>query len=210
MAPRKRTQSATKLLGAANSETRAELIEAVEALLLEEGYAAVTSRKVAGKLGMKHQVVFYYFDTLDDLLLAVFRKTAEEGLARLAQGLQSDEPLRALWRQTSDPRLTRWIMEFMALANHNPAIRAEIAHYSRRNRELQAEVIGRHLQARGVEPRISPMLAAFLMTAIGRLLVNDASLDIDLAHEDAEALIEDCLRRFETTGEAAGPLLEKT
>lgn len=210
MASRTRTQSARKLLGAANSETRAEMIKVVEELLLEEGYASVTARKIASKLGMKHQVVFYYFDTLDDLLLAVFRQSAEEGLARLSEVLQSDEPLRALWRHASDPRWTRWIMEFMALANHNPAIRAEIALYAKRNREMQAEVISRHLQARGVEPRLSPNLVAFLMTAIGRLIVNEESLDIDATHAEAEALIEDCLRRFEMTGGAPDPSLQTT
>ena len=46
----------------------------------EEGYAAVTSRRVADAAGLKPQLVHYYFRTMEDLFLEVFRRRAEEGL----------------------------------------------------------------------------------------------------------------------------------
>lgn len=203
MTTRKRTQSATKLLGAKNSATRAALIQAVEELMLEEGYAAVTARKVAARLGMTHQVIYYYFDTIEDLLLAVFRQTAEQGYARLTEVLESEQPLRALWALTSDPRGTRWNSEFMALANHNPVIRAEIAKYANKQRAVQEEALSRHFKARGIEPQLSPALLAILMGGLARTLAHDLDLEIDRGHAEAEALVEECLRRFENAGEAA-------
>jgi AcrR family transcriptional regulator len=52
-------------------ESRALLIEAATDLINTEGYAALTARKLAGKVGRKRQIVHYYFRIMDDLLLAV-------------------------------------------------------------------------------------------------------------------------------------------
>ena len=50
--------------------------------MIEEGYAAVTSRRLANKAGLKPQLVHYYFRTMEELFLEVFRRRAEEGSAR--------------------------------------------------------------------------------------------------------------------------------
>ena len=197
-AKRERTQSSKKLLGAENSETRTALMDAGERLMRDEGYAAVSSRRIAAVAGLKHQVIYYYFDTLDDLLLAVFRRSAEAGQARLREALKQEQPLRAIWEMNRDPRGNHFIREFTALANRNEVIRAEIARYALETRRTQAEAIERHLQARGVEPHISPTLISFLLAAVGRLLVNEESFGVDEVHDEANALVETVLRRFES------------
>ena len=80
-----------------------------------EGYAAVTARKVAGKAGLKVQLVYYYFQTMDDLILAVIRKNTAKRLERFAQALVSAEPLRALWELNSDPSYVIPATELVAL-----------------------------------------------------------------------------------------------
>ena len=62
------------------------LLDAAEQLMLDDGYAAVTSRRVADKAGLKPQLVHYYFRTMDDLFEAIFRRRAEQGLAGPAIG----------------------------------------------------------------------------------------------------------------------------
>ena len=92
-------------IGAPDAKNRGVLLDAAERLMLEEGYAAVTSRRVAEKAGLKPQLVHYYFRTMEDLFLAVFRRRAEQGLVEAqAQALESPQPLWALWRFSSDPR----------------------------------------------------------------------------------------------------------
>ena len=71
--------------------------------MLEEGYAAVTSRRVAERAGLKPQLVHYYFRTMEDLFLAVFRRRAEAGPGGAHHALQSPQPLWALWRFSTDP-----------------------------------------------------------------------------------------------------------
>src|ERR1700754_4660381 len=89
-------------LGAEGSRTRAQLIEATELLMQEEGYVAVSARRVAARAGLKPQLVHYYFRTMDELLLAVFRRFAERFLERQARALSSPRPLSALWELYTD------------------------------------------------------------------------------------------------------------
>ena len=59
-----------------DSATRQALIQANAQIMLEEGYAAATSRRVAAKAGVKPALVHYYFPSMDDLFLAVLRAGA--------------------------------------------------------------------------------------------------------------------------------------
>src|ERR1700760_4235322 len=117
--------TSARRIGAPDAKNRGVLLDAAEALMLEEGYAAVTSRRVADKAGLKPQLVHYYFRTMDDLFLAVFRRIAEQGLAVHAAALKTEQPLWALWLFGMDPTATRLTMEFMGLANHRKVLRAE-------------------------------------------------------------------------------------
>src|SRR5690606_25710974 len=123
-------------VGGSDTATRRALIKATADVMLEEGYAAATSRRVAARAGVKPALVHYYFPTMDDLYLAVLRAGAEANLAKQRQALVEDQPLHALWRLNSTHGAQLW-MEFMALANHRKAIRSEIAAYADRFGEAE-------------------------------------------------------------------------
>ena len=82
-----------------DSATRKALIQATAQIMLEEGYAAATSRRVAAKAGVKPALVHYYFPSMDDLFLAVLRAGAEVNLDRQREALADDQPLRERPRQ---------------------------------------------------------------------------------------------------------------
>src|SRR6188768_3211719 len=85
---------------AATLEKRIRILDAAEQIMLKDGYAAVTSRRVEAEAGIK---LHYHFGSLDDLFVAVFRRRAERSVERLREALTSDEPLRAWWAIASDP-----------------------------------------------------------------------------------------------------------
>ncbi len=113
------------------------LVAATSQIMVEEGYAAATSRRVAAKAGVKPALVHYYFPTMDDLYLAVFRLGAAGYLESQQKALASDRPLHAFWDTLIEPKDTRLLLEFMGLANHRKEIQAEIAAWSERWREMQ-------------------------------------------------------------------------
>ena len=146
----------TRRIGTADSTTRAQLVDAAEQLLLEEGYAAVTSRRVAAKAGLKPQLVHYYFRTMDDLFLEVFRRRADENFARFDRAVAEDASLGTLWQMNAEPAGRAFLIEFVALANHRKAIRAEIARYAERWRTLQLGALTAALEAVGITPDTMP------------------------------------------------------
>ncbi len=169
--------------------------------MLEEGYAAVTSRRVAAKAGLKPQLVYYYFRTMDDLFLALFRGRAAQGLERQVQALASAQPLWALWDLSRDPRGTALTMEFIALANHRKAIRAEIASAAEQFRADQLHGIELVLEgyAIGAE-KCPPIVFTVLLSSISRfLIIERETLGMSTGHAETVAFVEDLLSRMEGT-----------
>lgn len=188
-------------------DLRPILLDAAERIIREDGYAAATARAIASKVGLKHQVIFYYFGSQDDLLLAVYRRAADAHRERLTEALNSTRPIRAIWEALSDRRGMRLALEFMALANHNDAIRRAIAQHVETVRRLETEAVSKHLEARGVKPQFSPEMVSILTNALARFLMQEEALGITSGHAEAEALVEGSLRRFEVTGETIGYML---
>src|SRR2546423_10512061 len=166
-----KTARSPRRIGAEDSKTRAQLLDAAEQLLLEEGYAAVPWRRIAAKAGLKPQLVHYYFRTMDDLFLEVFRRGADANLARFERAIAADCSLRNLWRLNADPRGAVFNIEFVALANHRKAIRAEIARYAERFRAAQLEALTAALAAGAVSADdLPPIVALLLMTGLTQVL----------------------------------------
>jgi AcrR family transcriptional regulator len=189
----------TRRLGTETSETRTALLEATEQLMLDSGYAAVSSRRVAAVAGVRPALVHYYFRTMDDLFLATFRRRAEQALAHQHRALQSPQPLWSLWEVSRDPRGTVLTMEFSALANHRPAIRAEIAAAAERIRAQQVEALTDALAAHGVTvDDCPPVVAAVLIAGISVLLaLEQGSLGMSTGHPETIAYVEQYLARLE-------------
>ncbi len=190
--------SVARRIGAPDAKNRGLLLDAAEQLMIEEGYAAVTSRRLANKAGLKPQLVHYYFRTMEELFLEVFRRRAEEGLHVQAHALQSAQPLWALWRFGTDPAFTRISMEFMALANHRKEMRAEIAYYAERFREEQRQAVTAALQRYGEDGGdVPPVVWTVLMTSLSRFLVLEQAIGMSGGHAETRELVESYLRRLE-------------
>jgi AcrR family transcriptional regulator len=190
---------ATRRLGTETSETRTALLDATEQLMLDSGYAAVSSRRVAAVAGVRPALVHYYFRTMDDLFLAAFTRRAEQALAHQQRALHSPQPLWSLWEVSRDPRGTVLTIEFSALANHRPAIRAEITAAAERIRAQQVDVLTAVLATHGVTvDQCPPIVAAVLIAGISLLLaLEQGSLGMSSGHTETIAYVEEYLRRLE-------------
>jgi len=184
-------------IGAEDSATRAALLDAAQALMMEAGYAAVTSRKVAARAGLKPPLVHYYFRTMDDLFVALVRRGAEQTRARQAAALASGQPLWALWEMTTHPAGRTVITEIAALANHRKALRTEIASLARTLRDEQIAALTPILERSGASPDLSPEAFVTLGNAIGQNLVIEEALGLDTGHDAIRALVERVLTRYE-------------
>jgi AcrR family transcriptional regulator len=190
--------TASRRIGAQDSKTRAQLLDAAEKLLLEEGYAAVTSRRVAARAGLKPQLVHYYFRTMDDLFIELFRRRADRDIESFERAVAADGSLRNLWRMNTDQRGAAFTIEFVALANHRKAIKKEIARYAERFRAAQLDAIGSALSDGGVSQRqVPPIVGLLLMTGLSQVLALEDALGITTGHDETRKFVERTIAQIE-------------
>lgn len=179
------------------STTRRALIRATAQVMVDEGYAAATSRRVAAQAGVKPALVHYYFPSMDDLFVAVLRAGADTNLSAQQEAFAEDGPLHALWELNSAQGAALW-MEFMALANHRKAIRSEIAGYADKFRELEEAAMASALRAHGVDTdEFPPVVMSMIVASLARILVLEQGLGISRGHTQAQDFVRRYLDRFE-------------
>ena len=196
----------TRRTGEESSANRTALLDAAQQLMLEEGYAQVTSRRLAARAGLEPQLVHYLFRTMDDLFVALIRRVSEKNLERQARALASPQPLRALWALNSDPTGAALSREFAVLADQRKVIRDELAACADRFRRAQSDALARVLDHHGIDRHAFPAEAVLvLVAAIGQLLVQEESLGLTTGHAEIRTLVERTLARYEGDPPAAEP-----
>jgi AcrR family transcriptional regulator len=183
-------------MGVESSKVRARFVEAAELILREEGYHAISARHVAARADLKTQLLYYYFRTMDDLLLAVLRGINERRLIRFDEALASPQPLRAIWAINMDPSGATVGSEMASIAAHREAIREEIVASARQFRAAQVAAVARLLAARGV--KATDPAAGLVMLAVGlaRTMVIETALGLSEGHAEALAIVDATLTRL--------------
>lgn len=183
---------------AATAEKLTRLLDATEDIILNEGYAAVSSRSVAARVNINAPLVHYYFPRIDDLFAAVLHRRAEQMLARMTVALASAEPLRAWWELASDPQGSTLLAEMVAAANHRPALRAEVGKVAHELRRLQVDSLDTILGEYGLDPDMfPPALIATTVQGLAYAVVMEEAGDFDTRHGEARAAVDRLLTHLE-------------
>lgn len=177
---------AVRRVGAQNSKTRDALLDCVERLMLEKGYAAVTYRAVAAKAGVTSGLVQYYFPTLDHVFVAAIRRRTDRNLERLIEALEArpDELLHVMWEFGWDEAAGALITEFTALANHRRSIKAQIAEVIGRTRQVQLVALTTYMQSRNLVVDLSPGALLVLLSGLPKLLKLEEGIGVRAAHDE--------------------------
>ena len=179
-------------------DARTALLDAVERLMLNEGYAAVTSRRVAAEAGVNAGLVYYYFGPMDNLFVEVFRRSAARMLGRQAEALASEQPLWALWDLIRDQTNTALNLEFLALGNHRKVVMDEMKDFSERFRHLQFDGLSKILAKYGVDTKLWPPEAVMLfMDGVSRFMGEERAYGLNLGHAQARGVVERLIAQFE-------------
>ncbi|MBB3602668.1 AcrR family transcriptional regulator [Mycolicibacterium sp. BK556] len=185
--------TSTRRVGAETSKTRDTLLDCVETMMLEEGYASVTYRALAAKAGVTPSLVQYYFPTLDDIFIAAIRRYSERGIVHLTELMEqrTDDPLRAVWEYSWDEATGAMITEFMALGNHRKSIRTEIAAVTENVRKLQLDALvakfGKNAKPIG---DLSLPALQLLMSGLPKFLNLEAGIGVRSAHAEVTEAFE--------------------
>ena len=190
----------TRRLGSKTAINREKLIQAAEQLICNEGYASVTARKVAAEAGLKVQLVYYYFEAMDDLILEVIRQHSNDRMKLFVKALTSTKPLRALWDMNRNKSSALFTTEVLAMANHKENIRKELAAIGDGFRILQAEAVGQLLEERGVDTTLYPPTAIVAtISALSRAMAQDEALGANSGYAEAAAIIDQLIDKLGAT-----------
>ena len=166
-------------MGPPGSAVWHSMLDGAEVVLRDEGYGALTSRRIAEVIGVKQRLIYYYFRTMDELIVEMFRRLATRDLERLTEALAGDLSLQQVWELCIDNADTRLTSEFVALANRIEALRSEVIAYSEKVRTMLADALAT-AQGSGRPGGIPPVAAAFLATSAAIALHREAAIGMTM------------------------------
>lgn len=179
----------------------AALLDAAERLLISEGGARISTRRVATEAGVNHGLVHYYFGSMDELVLQVLDRFTAGLVARQREMYASDAPFlekwRAAWRFHEEdlasgyPKL--WF-ELQAMAWNRPRMRERLQAVNAEWRRVLVEAFERARDELDLDlPDSEPLVALVMMFAQGAQL--ERLLGIDQGHQELLDWIDAWLAR---------------
>jgi AcrR family transcriptional regulator len=132
------------------SGARERILEAGLDVLKEEGYAGLTTAKVAARSGENKALIGYHFGSKQGLVAAVGREVSESITAEVLGGLENAESVQAvvrglmdgLWRILDrDERLARLYFDLAAVSVVDPEVRGVMQEMKARWRSVVGDVL---------------------------------------------------------------------
>jgi AcrR family transcriptional regulator len=179
--------------------TRTLIIEAARRRLLADGYAGMSTRKVAEEAGVPLSQLHYYFGSKGGLILALFEEENQRRLERQTRMYAEDLPLWQRYERACDfleddldSGYVRVLQEMVAAGWSNGDIRDAVRELLGGWYELLVEV------AREAERRhgpLGPFTAEEVATLVGTIFIGAEAL-ILLGFDRTDLPIRSALRRI--------------
>jgi AcrR family transcriptional regulator len=154
---------------AARSAAEEALLDAAERLLVDVGYAGITTRRLAEEAGVNNGLVHYYFGSNENLLVRALERFTERLIARQRELYSSDRPFVEKWRTamrylvSDDVSYEKVWLELQALAWNDPAVRERLARVNDEWRTVLTEAFAEPHRELGI-PMPLDALVSLVMT----------------------------------------------
>jgi AcrR family transcriptional regulator len=193
------TAGAVKEPGRSVREENVEaFLDAAEQLLVREGAAGISTRRLAQEAGQNHGLVHYYFGSVDELLLQTVERFTNRVLDRQRAMYESDLPFLEKWRaamgfieediESGYPKV--WA-ELEALAWNKAELRERLNEVNDRWRSLLCDACAAAVAEYGLEDSpFSPEAWATLVMQFNKGLLTERLLGFDRGHAEMLAAID--------------------
>ena len=184
-------------MSTAAPKTTDRILTAARACVMEDGFAALSTRKVADLAGVPLSQIHYHFGSKEKLVLALLEAENATLLTRQAALYAGDEPLSVQWDRACDyldddlaSGYVRILQELTAAGYARPELAARV-------RDLIGAWIGvltdafAHHQRRGLD--LGPFTPAQLAALAGAAFLG-AEQSILIGHESPEHPVREALR----------------
>ncbi len=187
-------RQSTRRLGPEGSDVWHQILDGAEGVLRDEGYAALTSRNIAKQAGLNQQLIYYYFLTMDDLIVAMFRRAADREVKAIERAIASPQPLREMWKACTLMNDNKTVSEYTAMSNRNETLREEVIAFIRKVRRMQLGALKKALKQKDLPVvELPPQALILIASGLGLTLARDWELGISDGHRQVNALVEEVL-----------------
>ena len=148
----------------ARQETEEAFLDAAERLLVDVGYAGITTRRLAEEAKANHGLVHYYFGSMENLLVRVLERFTERLIARQGAMYAAPTPFIEKWRAAvryldADREYQKVWYELQALAWNRPELRERVAHVNAEWRAVLTEAFAEPRERYGIEMPLEALVS---------------------------------------------------
>ncbi|HXV57926.1 MAG TPA: helix-turn-helix domain-containing protein [Gaiellaceae bacterium] len=178
----------------ARAAAETALLDAAERLLVDVGYAGITTRRLAEEAGVNHGLVHYYFGSMERLLLHVLERFTERLTARQREMYAADVPFLEKWRQamrylvSEDVVYEKIWLELQALSWNRPELQAEVARVNGEWRAVLTEAFAEARERYGIDMPLDALVS--LVMTFNEGIVLERAQGIETGHRELLAWID--------------------
>jgi len=158
---------------AARSAAEGALLDAAERLLVDVGYAGITTRRLAEEAGVNHGLVHYYFGSNENLLVRALERFTDGLISRQRELYAADLPFVEKWRtamrylMSEDVTYEKIWLELQALAWNNPDLRERLVRVNEEWRAVLTEAFAEPHRELGIEMPLDALVSLVMTFNIG-------------------------------------------
>jgi len=159
------------------------LLDAAERLLVDVGYAGITTRRLAEEAGVNHGLVHYYFGSNENLLVRALERFTERLIDRQRDLYAADTPFVEKWRTamrylvSEDRTYEKIWLELQALAWNNADLRARLARVNAEWRAVLTEAFAEPHRELGIDMPLDALVSLVLTFNIGIMVERLGGID---------------------------------
>jgi AcrR family transcriptional regulator len=149
------------------------LLDAAERLLVDVGYARITTRRVAEEAGVNHGLVHYYFGSNENLMVQALERFTERLIARQRELYTADMPFVEKWRTamrylvSEDVTYEKIWLELQALGWNNPDVRERLARVNAEWRAVLTEAFEEPHRQLGIDVPLEALVSLVITFNVG-------------------------------------------
>ena len=157
----------------ARSASEEALLDAAERVLVDAGYAGITTRRLAEEAGVNHGLVHYYFGSNENVLVRALERFTERLIERQSALYAADLPFLEKWRAAmrhliaDDATYEKIWMELQALAWNEPELRARLADVNAQWRAVLTEAFAEPHRALGIAMPLDALVSLVITFNLG-------------------------------------------
>ena len=180
-------------------------LDAAERLLIEIGYAATSTRRLAEEAGANHGLVHYYFGSMEELFVQVLERFTERLIERQKTMYRAEGTFLEKWRSAMGfleqdlaagyPKI--WL-ELQALSWNRPDLSERVARVNGEWRAVLLETYGAAMEEYGLDTTVfHPEAIVSLVMTFNQGIMLERLSGVSAGHEELLTSIDRWLASLE-------------